>query len=117
LAAQTGASLFLQVHSPPYTDPLASPSSHWTYNKTESIPLAALTSSPQITHLIVESDADVQYCVKSGEWELVDNVWGFEGWRLPTREVVRGDGKGTEVWDLMPRMEKREKLWIMERRG
>jgi hypothetical protein len=50
-------------------------------------------------------------------WELLDSVWGFEGWRMLTREVI-GKGIGdVEVWDLVPRMDKREKLWVMEKKG
>jgi alpha-1,6-mannosyltransferase len=120
LAAQTGASLFLQINSPPYTDTdaLASSSSHWIYNKTESLSPSTLTSSPQFTHLIVESDADVQFFKKSGTWELVDCVWAFEGWKIPTAEEVKRIGKGMaelDIWHLMPKIEEKEKLWIMER--
>jgi alpha-1,6-mannosyltransferase len=123
LAAQTGASLFLQINSPPYadTDALASSSSfHWIYNKTESLSPSTLASSPQFTHLIVESDADVQFFKKSGKWELVDCVWAFEGWKFPTTEEVKRIGKGMaelDLWNLMPKMETKEKLWIMERTG
>jgi alpha-1,6-mannosyltransferase len=124
LAAQTGASLFLQIHSPPYTDVLATPpSSHWTYNKTESLSPSFLTSSPQITHLIVESNADMQFFIKN-EWVLVDSVQGFDGWMKPTREAVKKAWRGVVsgekehgIWDLVPRMETRKKLWIMERKG
>jgi len=122
LAAQTGASLFLQINSPPYrdADALASSSFHWIYNKTESLSPSTLTSSPQFTHLIVESDADVQSFKKSGKWKLVDYLWAFERWKFPTTEDVKRIGKGMnelDIRNLMPKMERKEKLWIMERTG
>ena len=119
MAAQTGASLFLQVHCPPYADTSTwPPSSNWTYNKTESLTPSTLMSFPGITHLIVESDADVQYFVESGKWVLVDIVSGFERWRMPRKDVFRQIGEAIEklnFWDLLPRMEKTDKLWIVER--
>jgi len=121
LAAQTGASLFLQVHCPPYVHTSAlPPSSNWTYNKTESLTPSGLTFSPEITHLIVESDTDMEYFVTSGEWVLVDSVSGFEGWRMPRKDVFRRIGKVVEelnFWDLVPRMEKKNRLWIVERKS
>jgi alpha-1,6-mannosyltransferase len=119
LAAQTGASLFLHTHSPPYTDIIPSPSSsHWIYNKTESLLHSTLASASQITHLIVESDADQRFYMNSGKWELVDSILAFDGWKIPTGDTIRKIGKGMDemdFWLLVPSMEKKEKLWIMQR--
>ncbi|THH15124.1 hypothetical protein EUX98_g9512, partial [Antrodiella citrinella] len=56
LAAQTGASLFLQTHTPPYilsTDHDFRQHT-WTYDKSENLTVEALTASSAITHLIAE---------------------------------------------------------------
>ena len=58
LAAQTGASLFLHTHAPPYPAGLdIAPSSHsadWVYNKTEHLTPKQVTASHSITHVIAE---------------------------------------------------------------
>jgi len=80
----------------------------------------ALTSSPHFTHLIVESDKDAQFLINNGGWAIVEIVWGFNKWNLPTKEEIMNIGKGIDsldIYDLVPKMEKEEKLWIMERRG
>ena len=59
LAAQTGASLFLQTHAPPYIGDLAPTSSlDWVYNKTEHLTPNQLTASPYLTHVIAEIGDD-----------------------------------------------------------
>jgi len=62
----------------------------------------------------------VRFYINSGEWEIVDSVWAFEGWRMPTGEGLRRIRQGVdnlEVWKLVPKMEKKEKLWILKRTG
>jgi len=76
LAAQTGASLFLQTRSAPYYPSLPGPSSglNWTYNKTENL----TTYSPsRFTHLIAEASEPVPW-----GWRKVECVGGFDGLSL-----------------------------------
>ena len=64
LAAQTGASLFLQVHAPPFPSTSLFSSANvsdrvstypWTvYDKTENLSLDELSGSRTVTHLIAE---------------------------------------------------------------
>ncbi|KAL4075052.1 glycosyltransferase family 22 protein [Scleroderma yunnanense] len=122
LAAQTGASLFLHEHAPPFSSPLfgtgAGPittRSSWTYNKTEGLTPAMLSSSG-FTHLIVESPE-----IGSGEWAVVDSILGFQRWKL--NEHVMAILKREKPWEMsllewtrFLEMETTEKLWILERR-
>lgn len=124
LAAQTGASLFLQVNSPPYPSPkLLSASSPrtWIYNKTEGMSISSLTSTPGLTHLIVESPI-----TRRAErlWTTVESVKGFERW-IADPYVLKGEWKPRHRKELMEivqrvrevlRIETKEKLWILERR-
>lgn len=127
LAAQSGASLFLQVHSPPYTtwlNPSIPSSSHWIYNKTESLGPAELTAPHHFTHLISESETDVRALTASGEWRSVDAVDAFNGWTMGPAirtqlDKLRGRGKAGEgpvdIWDVLPRMRRENQLWVLER--
>ena len=123
LAAQTGASLFQQSHSPPYLPELIpSTSSNWIYNKTESLTPSILTSSSHITHLIVESDSDVQSLMNSGQWTRIGSVNAFDGWDVNgPRELMgyyfRGDFDGAlgDLGRFLPRPKMSTKLLIMEK--
>lgn len=122
LAAQTGASLFQQIHSPPYLPEITSSiSTNWTYDKTESLTPSILTSSSHITHLIVESDSDVQSLVKSGQWTRIGSVNAFDGWDISGLRGLRGHLKGIldgglgDLGRLLPRLKMSVKLWIMKR--
>lgn len=121
LAAQTGASLFLHEHAPPFfplvfgagTDPAVTAIS-WTYNKTEGLTPAMLSSSG-FTHLIAESPE-----IGHGEWNVVDRILGFQRWEL--NEQVLASLKRRTPWDVpllewthFLEMEMTEKLWILER--
>ncbi|PPQ98171.1 hypothetical protein CVT26_003217 [Gymnopilus dilepis] len=126
LAAQTGASLFLQLNSPPYYRVPGNPHSgyvtaeDWRYNKTENIPLAALSSSDNaFTHLISESPPSQ---LDGNIWKSVKTIKGFDRWSIDWELLLRGS-KGGEKLDLMKRLNLRqilrlvesEKLWILER--
>ena len=82
LAAQTGASLFLQTHSTPYHPSLPTPSSglNWTYNKTENL---TVYSPSRFTHLIAEASEPV-----SLGWKKVDCIEGFDRWSLNPRVLL-----------------------------
>jgi len=157
LAAQTGASMFLHEHAPPYlpspspsssalSDPSLSLSSFffnenndnaqkegWVYNKTESLTPALLTSpsAEHFTHLIVE-DTPAPF-LATGQWRVVEAVEGFARWKLDLpasvgigdikdikrvspREVVRELAEWSlDRWMGVVRMERAERLWILER--
>ena len=83
LAAQTGATLFLQTHSAPYYPSLPTPSSglNWTYNKTENL---TIYSPSEFTHLIAEASEPVPR-----GWKKVDCVEGFDRWS-PNPGVLLG---------------------------
>ncbi|KAG1841033.1 glycosyltransferase family 22 protein [Suillus subalutaceus] len=115
LAAQTGASLFLQNHSPPYIPSMTGPATNdWVYNKTESLSPRDLTASTPLTHLITESSVEL---MRTGRWKLVDRVQGFSRWKL---NLPRGGiAKVLEVplheWLSVLEMETNDQLYILER--
>ena len=119
LAAQSGASLFLHTHAPPYRErlgvlpPAASAAYHpWIYNKTENLTQADFSNSSAFTHVIAES-MDV---LSDGRWEIVDAVDGFSGWKVQRDllGLVRKRGLWG-FWSLVE-MKKAKKLWIFEKR-
>ncbi|KAG6835580.1 hypothetical protein H0H93_016814 [Arthromyces matolae] len=123
LAAQTGASLFLQANAPPF--PPFSPSNattfSWTYDKTEHLSMEDLTAQQSITHLIVETRPDEK---TKRDWEVVGSVWAFERWALDlglVKESNEVEVKGAEgakgLLDRVLKMVKQEKLWILHRKS
>ena len=119
LAAQTGASLFLQSHAPPYLPYLPAPPAHvanWTYDKTEGLSLDALAAAREVTHVIAEA-ADAH---AARGWTPVAGVSGFDGWTL-NLDAVRAGGK-TLVERLQGvtgvlEMRRSEQLVILRRDG
>ncbi|THH12420.1 hypothetical protein EW146_g7714 [Bondarzewia mesenterica] len=112
LAAQTGASLFLQTRSPPYCLPdLNAASSLWIYNKTEHMTPQSLTSNRAITHLIAEARDPFE---RDG-WVVADVVSGFAGWAVEKdlRSLVKREGVRGLLGIL--KMRRANKLWILER--
>jgi len=119
LAAQSGASLFLHTHAPPYRErlgmvPLTISDAHqpWIYNKTENLSPADIAYSSAFTHVIAES----RDALPSGRWELIDVIEGFDGWKVH-RDVLRlVRERGVQgLWGILE-MKKAEKLWIFEKR-
>ncbi|KAK7466066.1 Dol-P-Man:Man(7)GlcNAc(2)-PP-Dol alpha-1,6-mannosyltransferase [Stygiomarasmius scandens] len=129
LAAQTGASLFLQEFAPPFYDspPLAlNSSSEWTrYDKTENLAISALTARSEITHLISEaSPSEMEVLGGKKSWQEVARVNGVDGWTvdwelLKGLKGMKGLGNNADlvdrIWGLV-RMRKSPKLWIYERK-
>ena len=119
LAAQTGASLFLQSHAPPYLPYLPAPPAHvanWTYDKTENLSLKDLTAAREVTHVIAEADSPA---AQATGWTPVAIVDGFDGWRLNLEDVKGGHGKGvmdrlTALLNILE-MRRSAKLAIMKR--
>ncbi|PCH42136.1 glycosyltransferase family 22 protein [Wolfiporia cocos MD-104 SS10] len=91
LAAQTGASLFLQTHAPPYFPGLSiEPPTHvWMYNKTEHLSPQLLSASREITHIIAEADSAALY---GPEWTPIGSILGFDRWqfRPGVKDALRG---------------------------
>ncbi|KAI0079622.1 hypothetical protein K474DRAFT_1639550 [Panus rudis PR-1116 ss-1] len=122
LAAQTGASLFLQTHAPPYPSylpslqPQVNFASDWIYNKTENLTAKTLTSQHQITHVIAETDqgsiAPASH-FDLREWDIVDSVQAFERWR-PNIGLLKGHSAAFG-WELFE-MVKSDKLIILQRK-
>lgn len=117
LAAQTGASLFLQTHSAPYYTFLPAPSSglNWTYNKTENL---TAYSPSRFTHLIAEATEPIPW-----GWKKVDCIEGFDGWSL-NPGIFLGPKGGVDAgdWGALLRMSRQiltrkmsDKLCILER--
>lgn len=145
LAAQTGASLFTQKHSPPGLITQPGSDTPVVYSKTESLTPSQLTSgSPpyDFTHLIIEKHPTLFLGgLPRGErdkWEVVATLYGFERWiiangslndgtrREKTRHMLVEGAKNlsanpwnaeTWVWlaSLVLKMEETEKLWIIKR--
>ena len=119
LAAQSGASLFLHTHAPPYRSslgirPTAISGAHpWIYNKTENLTPADVAYGSPFTHVISESgDA-----LPTGLWELVDVINGCRGLRVRIDVLRLVRERGLEGLLSVVEIEKANKLWIFERRG
>ena len=115
LAAQTGASLFLQTHSTPYYSSLPTPSSglNWMYNKTENL---TSFSQSRFTHLIAEATNPVPR-----GWKKVDCIEGFDRWSLNPDVLLKRD-TDTSDWGTLLSVSRRiltretsDKLCILER--
>ncbi|KAI0760984.1 Alg9-like mannosyltransferase family-domain-containing protein [Trametes elegans] len=122
LAAQTGASLFLHAHAPPFVPGLApAPGrpTNWVYDKTEGLGLDALTAARRVTHLIAEASALGESALDA--WAPVAVVDGFERWRLDVggvREALAKAGVVQAVRALgrVLEMGRGGKLVILQRR-
>ncbi|KAH9924097.1 glycosyltransferase family 22 protein [Amylocystis lapponica] len=123
LAAQTGASLFLHTHAPPYAYGLAPPPARrpWVYDKTEHLAPAALSAARNVSHVIAEAADAVQFSPRA--WAVVERVDGFAGWRVnprlwPLPRVLEGgliEGLRAAVQPL--EMVRREQLVVLQRTG
>jgi len=118
LATQSGASLFLHTHAPPYQPhvgvlpPAASSSHPWIYNKTENLEPNDVAYGSSFTHVISES----RDALPDGRWKVVDVIDGFAGWKV-RRDVpglVRENGL-EGLWSVLE-MKKEHKLWVFEKR-
>ncbi|VDC07634.1 unnamed protein product [Peniophora sp. CBMAI 1063] len=117
LAAQTGSSLFLQTHAPPFPTYLnfTNPSlDTWTYNKTENLSDDDLTRGP-FTHIIAEKPPS-RWSLSSRSWSVVETVPGFAGWKynLGVKKLIEEYG-WMGLWEVVPQVKTEEKLWIAER--
>ncbi|KAL6298546.1 Alg9-like mannosyltransferase family-domain-containing protein [Sparassis latifolia] len=120
LAAQTGASLFLQTHMPPYLHCLPHSQQHWTYNKTEHLSPEALTFTPAVTHVIAEFDgstASKHYPAgfSANKWHATGTVDSFDRWKFnpDLKDSLRMRDVGALLRPL--EMVRSKKLVILER--
>jgi len=117
LAAQTGASLFLEENSPPFPLILKhrTPTmSSWIYNKTEFLGPGDITAAKHFTHAITEHPE----AFPSSQWKIVEPISSFAGWKKGTASSdARVERKGN-LWEMVPMVEiiYADKLWILERR-
>ncbi|KAH8990246.1 glycosyltransferase family 22 protein [Lactarius akahatsu] len=119
LAAQSGASLFLHTHAPPYRErigvlPPTAPAVYhlWVYNKTEDLTPADIAYRSAFTHVIAES----RDALPIGRWEIIDTIDGFEGWKVHRDILGLVKERGLQgLWGVLE-MKKAEKLWIFEKR-
>lgn len=123
LAAQTGASLFLQTRSPPEGRNLGVPpplqEQHWVYNKTENLNPKSITAAKDITHVIAECHSgDMSGVSGTGfpveHWKQVDVIRGFQRWAINPTILQNVDGL-FHFWDVLVMVETDE-LAILERR-
>ncbi|KAG6880792.1 hypothetical protein C0993_004332 [Termitomyces sp. T159_Od127] len=136
LAAQTGASLFLQSNAPPFPDYLriptvnssnvhTFPSPPWIYDKTEHLTIPTLTSTKSITHIITEERPDEEV---ERHWEVVAGVAAFDKWVVDWRMLQQLFGRdNNEKVETKPTVEervlgvlkmvKKEKLWVLQRKS
>jgi alpha-1,6-mannosyltransferase len=115
LAAQSGASLFLHTHSPPYrphlgiVPPSISAADPWIYNKTEeNLTSADIAYDSLFTHAIAE-DTDLRSLY------AVEVINGFSGWKIrkDILRLVRKDGLLIGLWKVFE-MKKDNELFIFE---
>ena len=118
LAAQSGASLFLHTHAPPYHPhigvfpPAASLRNPWIYNKTENLEPTDVAYSSSFTHVI----AECRDSLPDELWKVIDVIDGFSGWKI--RRDVPGlmREKGIEgLWSVLE-MKREHRLWVFEKR-
>ncbi|KAF5359561.1 hypothetical protein D9756_003528 [Leucocoprinus leucothites] len=120
LAAQSGVTLFQHLNAPPYHPALylwprsVPPPVSWTYNKTENLAVADLTSAHHFTHLISEvppSDPNI-----ARGWKLMRAVPAFHR-VVFNKELLlsRPQEVPRRVFDLIG-IEERDQLWIYERK-
>jgi alpha-1,6-mannosyltransferase len=118
LAAQSGASLFLHTHSPPYrphlgiVPPSISAAHPWIYNKTENLTLADIAYDSSFTHAIAE-DIDL---LPVGSLYTVEGIDGFRGWKIrnDVLRLVRKNGLLIGLWKVFE-MKKDIELFIFDR--
>jgi alpha-1,6-mannosyltransferase len=118
LAAQSGASLFLHTHSPPYrphlgiVPPSISAEHPWIYNKTENLTPSNIAYDSPFTHAI-EEDTDL---LPVGSLHAVEVIDGFRGWKIrhDIWRLIRKDGLLIGLWKVLE-MKKGTELLIFER--
>lgn len=121
LAAQSGASLFLQRYAPPFHPSITPPpplSVHtgWVYDKTEGLSFADLTRSSNVTHLIAEVSGVEKYGKDVREWAQVATVTGFDGWSFRGWHALKqGRLSGLGLGSVLE-MKRSAKLVVLERK-
>jgi len=116
LAAQTGASLFLQEYSQPYlsSDPERSGSAQLIYNKTENLSMSYLLSPDNnFTDLILEERPNLQTEVFR-YWDYGGTIQTFDRVSLRKNLLRSPMALIRKPWDFVE-IRKRNALWILRR--
>ena len=121
------------MHAPPYAPhlapaPAAAPNAsiEWVYDKTD-----APVSYAEYTHLVTEAPAPPASGSNLGfgfmkkkkdmGWTEVGSVLAFDRWAVDLGLLKLGEGHGMgvlqRVQGALPRLEERERLWVLERTG
>ena len=122
LAAQTGASLFLHEHAPPFHPAIGAPlHPGWVYDKTENLSLADLTKSRNVTHVIAEVAVEEEEEEEGTHaWTQVAFVNGFDGWRFHGGHALRAalaqGRQGFAGLGSVLEMKRSAKLVVLERK-
>ncbi|KAG2018344.1 alpha-1,6-mannosyltransferase subunit [Coprinopsis cinerea AmutBmut pab1-1] len=126
LAAQTGASLFHHLNSPP-SWPTLEPNvqSAWIYNKTEGLEIDDLLGNSRFTHLIIETPP-TDRLLRRRPWKVVDSIRAFDGVKLDL-SATKGLLQARDATGLIQRLshaitstiqiKRTDKLWILERQS
>lgn len=119
LAAQSGASLFLQEHSEPYSPLSGGSGLNWTYDKTENrtdfADFTFVLAEPQRGSDLVNTDKLTAGMKQP--WRVMEVIRAFNGFpvrRLLSRlKKTTGSQKkgGAEEWQIV---EMRDALWILQ---
>jgi len=124
LAAQGGASLFLQLHSSPHycRRPLTNTHDEWTYNKTENLTIFTLCSSPPIITYLISEIPPSKDPLLDKHWYTVEVIKGFDRWTIDW-DLLTGKGNAAADGDdllgkfmKVLRLVKSDKLWILARK-
>ena len=133
LPAQTGASLFLQTHAPPYLpglEPIGP--SNWVYDKTEHLKPWQITSYRNITHAIAEIPQDSELNTfdatgfSAGHWRLTSIITGYAGTHFTIIPYLKDTFSPRNPWTIFTKivaipwnlieMKKTEQLATLERK-
>ena len=117
LAAQTGASLFLHEHAPPFHPAIGAPlHPGWVYDKTENLSLADLTKSRNVTHVIAEVAVEEEEEDRANAWTQVAFVNGFDGWWFHGAHALAQGRRGFTGLGSVLEMRRSAKLVVLERK-
>ncbi|KAJ3516567.1 hypothetical protein NLJ89_g1033 [Agrocybe chaxingu] len=117
LAAQSGASLFLHLNSPPYFSASLA-GAPWIYNKTENLSPTSFTfPSTPFTHLISEFSPENSSLREI--WQTKEAIQGFDRYWIDW-DLLKGRKEAANLWTRLTQsfvLKKSDKLWILERKA
>lgn len=122
LAAQTGASLFLHLYSPPYHAsqktllPGTIISRPWRYNKTENLSHASLFGPSSAFSLLISEVPPSEVRKFAGNWHTLEAIHGFDRWAI-NWDLLGGSGRVELLKSVKEVIQfaESEKLWILKK--